>query len=74
MIFAKPTDRCTSVVSAVLLLTGIEKKTWSITRLHNRGDDGPPWLLLFIVLRPLEGFCTNALVLDTKLVVIHTGL
>ena len=38
--------------SVVLLLIGVEKKTWSITHLYDQGDRLPPWLLPFNVLRP----------------------
>ena len=51
-LFVKLKGRCTFIVSVVLLLIGVEKKMWSITRLYDRGDRRPPWLLLFIVLHP----------------------
>jgi len=46
--------RCTFVVSFVLVLIGVEKKTWWISRFYDRVIDNNPWLLPLIVLRPLR--------------------
>ena len=47
-------ESCNSLVNAVLLLIGVKKKLWLITRFLNRGNCHPPELLLLTVL-PLEG-------------------
>ena len=44
----KPKGRCTSVVSVVLLVIGIEKKTCPISRFYDRSDRQPTGLLAFI--------------------------
>ena len=45
-IFIKPKGRCTSVVSTVHLLIGVEKKTWLISHFLDRRDRQPPGQLL----------------------------
>ena len=54
MIFMKPKRRSTSVVSAVLLLIGVEKKTWLMSRFLDQGDRQLPRLLSLAMLRPLR--------------------
>ena len=44
----KPKGRCTSVVSVVLLVIGVEKKTCPISRFYDRSDRQPTGLLAFI--------------------------
>ena len=54
VMFMKLKSRCTFAVSVVLLLIGVEKKTWSICRFYDRGNRRPSGLLILIVLRPLR--------------------
>ena len=42
------------IVSAVLLLIGVEKKTWLISRFLDQGDRQPPGLLSLTMLHPLR--------------------
>ena len=37
LIFLKPKSRFTFVVSDLLLLIGVENKTWSVSRFHDQG-------------------------------------
>lgn len=48
-----PNGRCTTAVSVVLLLLGVEKKAWQIISFHDQGDRQPTWLLMFTTLLPL---------------------
>ena len=48
LIFNKPNGRCTSVISVVLLVVGVEKKTCPISRFYDRSDRQPTGLLVFI--------------------------
>ena len=43
----KPKGRCTSVVSVVLLVIGVEKKTCPISRFYKRSNRQPTGLLAF---------------------------
>ena len=57
----KPKRCCTSVVSAVPLLTGVKKKVWLISHFLNRGDRQPPGLLSLTMLHPLRASYTALL-------------
>ena len=49
-----PKRHCTSIVSVVFLLVGIEKKTWLISFFLDHGDRQLPWLLSLTMLRFLR--------------------